>query len=181
MDNHRIDERQTSAVEYTPCDAARFLRVIWLYSLLAIFVFGSVFVVERPDAIVIGSLSITAAIIATASFCACASFWTRDRAINEERARTVAADPYNVEWLGKFQNACVFTWAFCWGVGLSGLVLGWLAISFQVFLPFGAVALVLLTKHRPMDWPQWESLVNAGATQKGRVRAEAQSELAAGR
>lgn len=166
MDNHRIDERGLTAVEHTPADAARSLRAIWLYSLFAIFVFGSVFVVERPDAIVIRSLSITAAMIATASLCACASFWTRDRAISEERSRTVAADPHNVEWLGKFQSACIFTWAFCWGVGLSGLVLGWLAISFQVFLPFGVVALVLLIKHRPMDWPQWESLVNAGATQR---------------
>ncbi len=162
MDNHRIDEPQISAVDYTPADAAHALRVIWLFSVCAIFVFGSVFVVERPDAIVIGSLSITAAMIAAASFCACASVWTRDRAISEERSRTLAADPHSAEWLGKFQSACIFTWAFCWGVGLSGLVLGWLAISFQVFVSFGAVALVLLVKHRPMDWPQWQLLVNAG-------------------
>ena len=110
---------------------------------------------------VIGSLWLTATMIATASFCACASFWTRDKAISEERSRKVAADPHSVEWMGKFQSACIVTWAFCWGVGLSGLVLGWLAISFQAFVPFGAVALLLLVKHRPMEWPQWDLLVNA--------------------
>lgn len=162
MDNHQVDESRRAAVEYTPGDAARSLRAIWRSSLGAIFVFGSMFVVERPDAIAIGSLSITAAMIATASFCACASFWTRDRAISDESSRTFAADPHDVEWLGTFQSACIFTWAFCWGVGLSGLVLGWLAVSFQVFVPFGAVALVLLVKHRPMSWPQWQLLVNAG-------------------
>lgn len=151
----------SSARTIKPEDAARALRGIWKTSVFSVFVFGSMFIVERPDAEAIGSPQLSAGIVAVAILSAGASYWVRRRAIRLEGNATSKPDVYDLEWLGRFQSACVYTWACCWGVSLSGLVLGWLSINFQEFVPFGAVALLLHVDHRPTKWPQWRVLNDA--------------------
>ena len=152
------------AVAITPADAARTLRILWLSSVSSVFIFCSPFIVERPDARAIASSRIAAVAIVAAILSACATFRVRERAIRRESCAGPSPDPCSLEWIGRFQEACIFTWAWCWGVGLSGLVLGWLAVDFRTFLPFGVVALALHVKHRPTSWPQWQVLVSAASS-----------------
>lgn len=151
-------------VAITPADAARTLQILWLSSVCSVFIFGSVFIVERPDARALGSSRLAVAAIVAAILSAWASFGVRKRATRRDRCAKPDPEPCNPEWIGRFQEACILTWACCWGVSLSGLVLGWLAVDFREFQPFGIAALALLVKHRPASWPQWQVLARAAST-----------------